>query len=611
MGLYSSSRSARGLAQDAQSNYGMAGRTRQGSITVFIAKARQKVFAVCSPQWIFVILACFLLLSVNLGSAVVTPFLPVMAPKFGISRTGVAWVMATYSAFQIMASLIAGPAATRFGRIPVLTVGSFVVGVSNFAFGIVPTIVPSPTARLVLFCISRGLQGVGAAFATTCLLAMLTDITPPAERGQVMGIAEFASASGWTVGPPIGALLFAAGGWVLPFEILGILPVVGVMGLILVQKALGMTSSGAMQSADDMRGGAVGAAMLPQPPVKSSVALLREVSSFELYLIASTTGLLVFSWGLWDLGNTVWLTEEFGFSPEVVGLMFSLPPLIYAITTFPAGKLSDTHDRRDLLGAGLIIEGWAMVIACGWLASYWPWSEAGLAATPRILRLIFNIVGCILIGVGGPLVIVPCLPEMVSVAQVNTCTKAAVHGASKGSKKASKVKWSKLGADVKGDDVLAGAIDTGMDESGEGHSAANGVTSAENEAVTNMISSIFTFVMNLGGFLGPLFGSPVISAVGFRGAAGIVGMAMIAHGAFVLGVSRAPGPSNEQKAASLVGAVSPIHIEANTEATGAGDVEMPAAGLPRKGNKKGNPYAPIGGGGMTNAGSGDGEGTEF
>jgi|AntAceMinimDraft_5_1070358.scaffolds.fasta_scaffold31513_3 hypothetical protein len=60
-------------------------------------KAVALVRRYCSPHWCYVSLSCFLLLSCNLGSAVVTPFLPFVAPSFGIERSGVALVMSSFS----------------------------------------------------------------------------------------------------------------------------------------------------------------------------------------------------------------------------------------------------------------------------------------------------------------------------------------------------------------------------------------------------------------------------------------------------------------------------------------------------------------------------------
>jgi hypothetical protein len=149
--------------------------------------------------------------------------------------------------------------------------------------------------------------------------------------------------------------------------------------------------------------------------------------------------------------------------------------------------------------------------------------------------------------------------------------------------------------------AASGVADAGPEE---GPTLAGAPVPAEcSEEVTNMIASIFTFIMNLGGFLGPLVGSPMIHSVGFRGAAGAVGMTMIAHGAFVLGMARAGG--HRADTAALGGAaVSPLHDAEDIAASvHIGGVEMHKSRVPPKRNK----YASVGGGDIAAAE----EGLEF
>jgi MFS family permease len=233
---------------------------------------------------------------------------------------------------------------------------------------------------------------------------MLTDATPAAERGRVMGLAEFSS--GWTVGPPLGALLFAAGGWTLPFAVLGVLPIVGVALLAWARRTLASPGTDGIAERPFSR--------IQEP--QSTVELVRRVSSWELYLVASCPALTWLAWNLWDLGYTPWIQAEFGFSAGTAALFFAIPPLVYTVCSIAAGWLSDRHDKRAVVASGLVVEGLAFVVAAGWLARYWPWAAAGMAFTSSSLRLGVSVLGGALIGCGGPLVVVPCLPEMVAIA---------------------------------------------------------------------------------------------------------------------------------------------------------------------------------------------------
>ena len=71
----------------------------------------------------------------------------------------------------------------------------------------------------------RFVQGAGAAMATTCIFAILTDAFPQ-NKGAVIGAANACDGAGWAVGPPVGGFLYVAGGFSLPFFVVGPLPLI-------------------------------------------------------------------------------------------------------------------------------------------------------------------------------------------------------------------------------------------------------------------------------------------------------------------------------------------------------------------------------------------------
>ena len=362
------------------------------------------------------------------------------------------------------------------------------------------------------------------------------------------GFAEFSAASGWTVGPPVGAFLFAAGGWLLPFEILGVLPIVGLITFTTFHESLGMDhkseeSLEQTSALDNDSGSDSNEQKNTEASKVPMIDIFCQISTWQLYLTASCSGLIMCSWGMWDLGYSVWLVNEFNLSEEAVGFYFALAPLTYMIGSVPAGTASDTYDSRAVAGTGLVLEGWSFIIAAGWLAPFWPW-YAGLASTSYHLRLGLMIIGSAFLGAAGTLVIVPCLPYMVDIAQSNYRQYLSTGGKNQGS-----LKRGSSWAHVPNDDVDALNMN-GTDGSslmGEKSNDSAGMNSQpivkyhDNEEVTNLVASIFTFAQNLGGFVGPLVGSPLISSFGFRGSACVAGIAMISHGTLVLLVVRWTG----------------------------------------------------------------------
>ena len=239
---------------------------------------------------------------------------------------------------QLGISPIAGGLCSKFGRRRVLVVGVFVVSGGTFLFGLVPPVCRSLGIPMMpWFIVARVLQGTGSALTMTCIFAILSDAFPES-RGRIIGVAEMMNSLGWTVGPPMGGLLFALGGFTLPFLICGALPLLTLAGVLsvfpedgttprAVPVALSTSEAEADQmDADDDEGHGVDVDHVDQT---SCVALLKRArrlatSGLLVTAFAATTPGTIFA--LWDIGFTPFVVEEFGFSLETVGLYFAIGP---------------------------------------------------------------------------------------------------------------------------------------------------------------------------------------------------------------------------------------------------------------------------------------------
>jgi MFS family permease len=125
---------------------------------------------------------------INSNYAIVAAFFQVHATTvLAFSRADAATVFAAFSFSNLVFSPVSGPLASRFGRRRVLIFGVAMVSLSTTAFGLVPDIVPgSRTVQMALFVATRLMQGSGAALATTCIFADLTDRFP-SNQGKVIG----------------------------------------------------------------------------------------------------------------------------------------------------------------------------------------------------------------------------------------------------------------------------------------------------------------------------------------------------------------------------------------------------------------------------------------
>ena len=358
---------------------------------------------VCFPGYsrrtlAFLGLTFFMQVVVNSTYAIIAPFFPLEAIELGLDTAQVAIVFGSFAVVQLGISPIAGGLCSKFGRRRVLIVGVFIVSGGTFLFGIVPPVcIALETSMMPFFIIARVLQGTGSALTMTCIFAILSDAFPES-RGRIIGVAEMMNSLGWTVGPPMGGLLFVIGGFTLSFLICGALPLLTLIGVLSVFPEGGTTPRAAptplstseaeadqadaeeqeRQSAADADGSSEGDEASCHALLKRARRLATP-GLFVTAFAATTPGaehntttpccvehhLLVakndrvcqdsqdrlgtkkrkpigFSAGtifaLWDIGFTPFVVEEFGFSLETVGLYFAIGPGMYATPITPVSR---------------------------------------------------------------------------------------------------------------------------------------------------------------------------------------------------------------------------------------------------------------------------------
>jgi predicted MFS family arabinose efflux permease len=159
------------------------------------------------------IVLCAVGLFPTLSGLMLGPLLVSLAHEF---QTSVALVgqlaAATAITWGIIAPL-AGPVSDSYGRRRML-----LTGVLLMALGMLGSVL-AWTYGALLAC--RLLTGVGAAMVPPNILAVLADIFPPTERGKAIGWYLSATGVSTAGGVPLVACLLEAGGWRLPFAVLG------------------------------------------------------------------------------------------------------------------------------------------------------------------------------------------------------------------------------------------------------------------------------------------------------------------------------------------------------------------------------------------------------
>lgn len=149
------------------------------------------------------------------GNAVLA-MIPVLKTEFGASAEEILVSITFFMLPFALFNLFSGTISDVYGRRRMLTIGFLV-----YAMGCVFCVLSSD---LTSFYLSRSVQGVGYAFVNPVLLAVLGDMTPPHERGKVMGYFGAFTTAGIATGPMIAGFLTPYD-WRWMFVLVGVLAV--------------------------------------------------------------------------------------------------------------------------------------------------------------------------------------------------------------------------------------------------------------------------------------------------------------------------------------------------------------------------------------------------
>jgi MFS family permease len=288
----------------------------------------------------------------NLSFALIAPFFPLEAPQLGLSQPQIAAVFAVMSVGQLVASPAAGPLATALGRRRVLGAGAAMLALGGTCFGAGAALSRASygSRGLVMawLVVCRVLQGVGSALMVTMLFALLADGFPN-DKGKVMGLAEMAGGLGWSIAPVLGGLLYEAGGFVLPFALLGPLPLFTLAAILLLMPPSLNVTPPPKGEGDDPGGEVDGCA-----PVRLWRLLTASLLVSACLAMVPFTG-----WAVFDFGFTVWLTTGYRMTIVSATFYFSVIPVGYAVTTIPIGWLTDkiSGGKKAMIVAGLFATG--------------------------------------------------------------------------------------------------------------------------------------------------------------------------------------------------------------------------------------------------------------
>ncbi|PSR12975.1 MFS transporter [filamentous cyanobacterium CCP3] len=179
------------------------------------------------------------------GLAGLLPTLPLFIATLGGSGQQIGVVMASFAIGLLLARPYLSRLADERGRKVVLMVGLSAIAIAPFGYllvlflprAIVPLSLAGYTLNLdtsILALIAiRAFHGLSIAAFVVAYSALVLDLAPPANRGELIGYMTLVNPIGLALGPALGGFLYEATGFTTAFLVMGVL---GIVGLLLVAR---------------------------------------------------------------------------------------------------------------------------------------------------------------------------------------------------------------------------------------------------------------------------------------------------------------------------------------------------------------------------------------
>src|SRR3984893_6744531 len=168
-----------------------------------------RISALLSARRLAVATVCVSAFMGQLDASIVATALPVIRTNLHASIAAVEWVVLIY--VLVLAGTVAavGKVADRVGRKLLYTYGFGIFVAGSAACALAPS--------LGVLVLARFAQAIGAVMLQANSYALIRDVLSPSRLGTGLGLSGAAQAVGLSVGPALGGVLTALGGWRLIF----------------------------------------------------------------------------------------------------------------------------------------------------------------------------------------------------------------------------------------------------------------------------------------------------------------------------------------------------------------------------------------------------------
>ncbi|HSK10857.1 MAG TPA: MFS transporter [Vicinamibacterales bacterium] len=307
--------------------------------------------------------------------ASVTVALPVIGRDFGLGPLGLSWVATSYLLAAAILLVPFGKVGDTRGRTRVFILGMSIYTVAS----LLCTLAPSAAFLIA----SRVLQGVGGSMVFGTSVAILTAAFPPEQRGRVIGINVAAVYLGLSLGPFLGGLLTEHLGWRSVFAgnvLAGVVTTAVAIwnlprddrpptarfdwaGTAFYSVGLGATISGFSRlprlggAALLILGGLAAAAFIRRERTTSNPVLDLDLIARNRVFAFSNLAALINYAATYAVAFllSLYLQNVRGFGAQDAGLLLVVQPIVQAVVSPFAGRLSDRVPPRLVASAGMAV----------------------------------------------------------------------------------------------------------------------------------------------------------------------------------------------------------------------------------------------------------------
>ena len=302
----------------------------------------------------------------SLGMGAIGPVLPLFTQQeYHVNATQVGIAVGLFGAGRLITGVPAGYLAQRYGRRPVLAMGS--------AVSLLGSAMVSMSFSFWWLVGWRFVSGLGGNVFATVTTLYLRDESTPGSMGRILSTQEMSILSGQVLGPLLGGYLASAFGLRIPLFAQAVLMA---LSLALVLSVLPESRWRESQGAR------------PASPASSSRRDARPVEQRRGYLwrlIASPAFIFVGLFAIIIVANRQGARfsvmplfgKAKGFGPEHLGLWLSLTHLPQLFSTMTSGYLSDRFGRKSPIIPCVVLM-LAGIAAFVWAGALWQLLLSGI-----------------------------------------------------------------------------------------------------------------------------------------------------------------------------------------------------------------------------------------